>query len=95
MPDLRAILISAGVGFGITGYLTLFWHWPLALGGGIGIILGGLALVGSLSIGPDPTEADAAWRAAAPDLIDPPAEPLPGSPAASAGQGTGPSAPEP
>ncbi|MEO5918193.1 MAG: hypothetical protein ABIQ17_01395 [Candidatus Limnocylindrales bacterium] len=75
MPDLRAILISVGVGSGVAAYLTLFWHWPLVAGGGIGIILGGLALVGSLSIGQDPGEADAAWRDAAPDLLDPEAEP--------------------
>ncbi|MEO8463094.1 MAG: hypothetical protein ABI555_07765 [Chloroflexota bacterium] len=75
MPDLRAILISAGVGVGVAAYLTLFWHWPLVGGGGIGIILGGLALVGSLSVGKDPAEADAAWRDASPDLVDPPAGP--------------------
>ncbi|MES2210321.1 MAG: hypothetical protein V4515_09060 [Chloroflexota bacterium] len=75
MPDLRALLVASGVGIGIALYLTLFWNWPLAVGGGIGIVLGGLALVGSVSIGPDPAEADAAWRAAAPEFSDPPAAP--------------------
>lgn len=81
MPDLRAIVIALGVGAGITAYTTLWWHWPLALGGGAGIILAGLALVGSLSFGIDPAKADAAWRAAAPELEDPPAIPLPIEPA--------------
>ncbi len=82
MPDLRAIVIALGVGIGITAYTTLWWDWPLALGGGAGIILAGLALVGSLSIGIDPARADAAWRAAAPEFEDPPASPLPIEPTA-------------
>lgn len=76
MPDLRAIIVALGVGIGLAAYTILLWHWPLALGGGVGIVLGGLTLVGSVSIGPKPTDADAAWRAAAPEFIDPPASPL-------------------
>lgn len=75
MPDLRAILVALGVGIGVAVYTTVFWHWQLAIGGGAGIVLGGLTLVGSVSIGPDPAEADAAWRAAAPEFVDPPAGP--------------------
>ena len=75
MPDLRTILVALGVGAGIAAYTILWWHWPIALGGGVGIVLGGLALVGSVSIGPDPAEADAAWRAAAPEFVDSPAVP--------------------
>lgn len=76
MPDLRAIIVALGVGIGIAAYTILLWHWPLALGGGVGIVLGGLTLVGSVSIGSNPADADAAWRAAAPEFIDPPASPL-------------------
>ena len=76
MPDLRAILVALGVGFGAGAYLTLFWHWPIAAGGVIGIVLGGLALVGSVSIGPDQDDADSAWREAAPEFVDPPSGPL-------------------
>lgn len=75
MPDLRAILVALGVGIGVAVYTTVLWHWQLAIGGGAGIVLGGLTLVGSVSIGPDPAEADAAWRAAAPEFVDPPAGP--------------------
>lgn len=80
MPDLRAILVSLGVGLGIAAYTTLWWHWPLAVGGGVAIVMGGLALVGTLSIGTDPAEADAAWRAAAPEFVDPPEDGLPEEP---------------
>ena len=81
MPEMRAIAIAIGVGGGIGGYFTLWWHWPLALGAGIGLILGGLALVGSMSVARDPSVADRAWREAAPEFTDPPAEPGPDAPA--------------
>ena len=76
MPDLRALLVSAGVGAGIAAFTILFWRWPLAMGIGAGILLGGLALTGTISIGHDAAAADAAWRAAAPDLLDAPTDPL-------------------
>jgi hypothetical protein len=76
MPDLRALLVAAGVGAGVAAYTLLWWHWPLAIGIGAGILLGGLTLTGTISIGEDAAVADAAWRAAAPDLQDAPAEPL-------------------
>ena len=75
MPDLRAVLIAAGVGGGVAGYTILWWHWPLAIGLGAAILLGGLALTGTISVRPAGTSADAAWRAAAPDLRETPAEP--------------------
>ncbi|MEO7664996.1 MAG: hypothetical protein ABIV26_07690, partial [Candidatus Limnocylindrales bacterium] len=68
MPDFRGILIAIGVGLGVGAFLILWWHWPLAIGGGAAILLAGLALVGTISIGPDPSAADAAWQAAAQDL---------------------------
>ncbi len=77
MPDLRAILIALSVGLGVGGYFTLWWHWPLAIGWGLGLVLGGLALVGTMSVAKDPTIADRAWKAAAPEFVDPPAEPEP------------------
>ncbi|TAL07456.1 MAG: hypothetical protein EPO00_09325 [Chloroflexota bacterium] len=75
MPDLRAIIVALGVGIGLAAYTVLWWHWPLALGGGVGIVMGGLTLVGSVSFGPNTADADAAWRAAAPEFTDPPASP--------------------
>ncbi len=73
MPDLRALLVAVGVGVGVAAYTLLWWHWPLAFGVGAGILLGGLALTGTISIGGDAAAADAAWRTAAPDLQDGPA----------------------
>ncbi|MBI3745772.1 MAG: hypothetical protein HY264_04480 [Chloroflexi bacterium] len=75
MPDLRAFVIAVGVGGGVGGYLTFWWHWPLAIAWGIGLVLGGLVLVGTMSVARDPGIADRAWRAAAPDLVAPPAVP--------------------
>src|SRR3990172_6407659 len=78
MPDLRALLVGVGVGAGVAAYTLLWWHWPLAIGAGAGILLGALALTGTISVGQNGADADAAWRAAAPALAEPPAEPAPG-----------------
>jgi len=59
----------------VAGYTILWWHWPLAIGIGAAVLLGGLALTGTISVRPAGTSADAAWRAAAPDLQEIPAEP--------------------
>lgn len=75
MPDLRAVLVAIGVGAGVAAYTLIGWHWPLAVGAGAGILLGGLALTSTISVGRTGGAADAAWREAAPDLQDPPAEP--------------------
>ena len=80
MPDLRSLFVSIGVGAGIAAFTILFWRWPLAMGVGAGILMGGLALTGTISIGHDAAAADAAWRAAAPDLAETPAEPAPSAP---------------
>jgi hypothetical protein len=87
VPDPRALLIAIGVGGGVAGYTLLWWHWPLAIGVGAGILLGGLALTGTISVRPEGSSADAAWRAAAPDLQEPPAGPLPGVPISHPGPG--------
>jgi hypothetical protein len=93
VPDLRALLIAAGVGGGVAAYTILWWHWPLAIGIGAAILLGGLALTGTISVRPAGTSADAAWRAAAPDLQEIPAEPsadVPVSPPPPGDEGAGP-----
>ena len=76
MPDPRGLLVAIGVGAAIGVFTLLWWHWPLALSIGGGILLGGLTLTGTISIGQDAAAADAAWRDAAPDLADTPAHPL-------------------
>ena len=87
MPDLRALLVAVGVGAGVAAYTLLWWHWSLAVGLGAAILLGGLTLTGTISAGQDTDVADAAWRAAAPDLQDPPAEPSNEEPVALAMEG--------
>jgi hypothetical protein len=80
MPQVRALVIAVGVGGGVAAYTLLWWHWPLPLGIGAAILLGGLSLTGFVSVRREGAAADAAWRAAAPDLQEIPSEPLPGVP---------------
>lgn len=87
MPDPRAIIIAAGVGLGVAGYTILWWHWPIPFGAGAGLLLAGLALTSFAGGGTDESAADAAWRAAAPDLAEEPAGPSPD--ADPAGDGVG------
>ena len=68
MPDRRAITVSLMVGLGIAGFTVLWWHWAPAIGGGLGVLLGGLTLIGTAAVGGSQAAADAAWREAAPDL---------------------------
>ncbi|MBI2777620.1 MAG: hypothetical protein HYX57_10225 [Chloroflexi bacterium] len=75
MPGLRGWLIALGVGLGVGAFLVLWWRWPLAIGGGAAILLAGLALVGTTSVGSDGADADAAWRAAAPEFTPVASEP--------------------
>lgn len=77
MPDIRALAIAIGAALAISGYTILWWHWSVAIGLGVGILIGASALVTSVSLGADPVEADAAFRAAAPDLVDDPASATP------------------
>ena len=78
MPDPRALLLSLGVAFGVAFLTIVVWHVPVPIGAGAGILLGGLALTGAVSVRVDGAEADAAWREAAPDLVDRPAGPAAG-----------------
>lgn len=78
MPDIRALAIAIGASVAVSGYTILWWHWSVAIGLAVGILIGASALVTSVSLGTDPVEADAAFRAAAPDLVDDPADANPG-----------------
>jgi hypothetical protein len=86
VPDLRSLLIAIGVGAGVAGYTILWWHWPVAIGVGAAILLGGLALTGTVSVRAEGSTADAAWRAAAPDLQEAPAVPSADVPVARAAE---------
>jgi predicted MFS family arabinose efflux permease len=68
MPGRRALLLAAAVGVGVGTYFALWFRWPAFLAIAIGATMGVILLLMSASLGDDPTEADAAWRAAAPDL---------------------------
>jgi hypothetical protein len=71
VPDLRPFAVALFVGLAIAAFTLMWWHWPAAIGIGLGFVLGGLTLVGTISVGGDDAAADAAWRAAAPDLLEP------------------------
>lgn len=71
MPDIRGLLISILVGAIVAMYTILWWRWSVPAGLGVAVLLAGLALMTSAAFGGDPGAADAAWRAAAPDLVEP------------------------
>jgi hypothetical protein len=70
VPSLRALGVAAIAGLAISASLRLWFHWPTTLAIGLGVLAAAVVLVTSVSFGHDPADADAAWRAAAPDLID-------------------------
>ena len=86
MPSLRAILAALAVGIVVGVYLQRLVGWPTFLAVAVGAVMGVLILVVAASFGEDDAAADAAWRAAAPDIAgrDPRQ-----SPAATAGQAAG------
>lgn len=70
MPTVRALALAVIVGLGVGLYFALWFRWPVFLSIAIGATLGVVFLLFASSLGPDPGEADAAWRAAAPDLAE-------------------------
>jgi hypothetical protein len=70
MPTVRALALAVIVGLGVGLYFALWFRWPAFLSIAIGATLGVVFLLFASSLGPDPQEADAAWRAAAPDLAE-------------------------
>ena len=71
MPGWKSVTIAILSGFGLTLFLALFWRWPLAIGAGLGVLASAVLLLTTVTIGTDPGRADAAWREAAPDLVEP------------------------
>ncbi len=71
----RDVIMAGMVGAGLAAYLLLWFRWPVPAALGAAVLLAITVLVTARSLARDPGEADEAWRAAAPDLIEPPAGP--------------------
>ncbi len=72
----RDLVIAATVGAGLGAYLLLWFRWPIPISIGAAVVLAILVFATSRSLARDPREADEAWRAAAPDLVEPRVGPL-------------------
>lgn len=70
MPWGRAIGAAALVGLGVALYFALWFRWPTFLAIAVGATVAVVMLLIASSLGPDPDEADSAWRAAAADLAE-------------------------
>jgi hypothetical protein len=68
MPGARTILIALAVGIAVGTYLQAFVGWPTFVAVAIGAVMIVFILLVASAIGHDDAAADAAWRAAAPDL---------------------------
>jgi hypothetical protein len=79
IAGLRTLAVAGLSSLGLVVYLVLWFRWPVAISLGVGVLMALLVVLTSASLGADPAEADAAWRAAAPDLVDRPAG-TPGQP---------------
>ena len=69
MPSLRALALAAAVAVGVSVYLSIWLGVPTFLAVAIGATMAVILLLVASSLADDPAEADAAWRAAAPDLV--------------------------
>jgi len=69
MPGARALAIAAALGVGVATYFAFWLHWPTFLAVAIGATMAIVLLLFSASLSDDGARADAAWRAAAPDLV--------------------------
>ncbi len=61
--------MSAVSGLAVGLYFELWLHWPTFLSIATGATLAVVMMLFATSLGDDPARADAAWRAAAPDLV--------------------------
>ena len=68
MPGARSLALTAAVGFAVAAYFSVWFGWPTFVAVGIGATMAVVLLLVSASLADDPAAADAAWRAAAPDL---------------------------
>src|SRR5687767_13495277 len=70
MPSARALAVAALVGLGAALYFLLWLRWPTFIVIGAGATLTVVMSLFAASLAQDPEAADAAWRAAAPDLAE-------------------------
>ena len=68
MPGIRAVALAVASGTLVALYFALWFRWPTFLAVAIGATLAIVMLLFAASLADDPARADAAWRAAAPDL---------------------------
>lgn len=68
MPAARTVLAALLAGFALGAYLQAWVGWPTFLAVAIGALMVVFILLVAASLGDDDAAADAAWRAAAPDL---------------------------
>jgi hypothetical protein len=69
MPSIRTLLVAATVGLAVGSYLLLWVRWPAYLAVAIGAVMTVVILLLGGSIEDGAEAADAAWRDAAPDLV--------------------------
>jgi hypothetical protein len=72
MPSPRNALAALGVSVAVCLAFLLYVGWPTFLAVATGGVFGLVFLVIATSLGDDPAAADAAWRAAAGDLVERP-----------------------
>jgi len=65
---LRTLVVAGVSSLGLVVYLLLWFRWPATLSLGAGALMAVLVVLTSATLGRDPAEEDAAWRAAAADL---------------------------
>jgi hypothetical protein len=68
MPGARTVLVALVVGLAVGAYLQAWVHAPTFLAVAVGAVMVVFILLVAASIGDDDAAADAAWRAAAPDI---------------------------
>jgi hypothetical protein len=86
MPGARTILAALAVGVVVGAYLQAVVRWPTFVAVAVGAVMVVFILLVAASFGHDDAAADAAWRAAAPDIAG---RDTGRSPAGTAGDGTG------
>jgi hypothetical protein len=89
MPGARTILAALAFGVVVGVYLQAWVRWPTFLAVAVGAVMIVFILLVAASLGQDDAAADAAWRAAAPDIAGRDPGRSPAGTVGSAGHGAG------